>query len=103
MLRAQLPLVELLQRGVVTAEWYDTCVPLGVLEGRQRELEEEARGYREAVREYLAIADYVEWDFLRFFVEELGRLRGELERCRWRWGRRMQEVGRAAARAAARG
>ena len=103
MLRARLPLVELLQRGVVTAEWYDTCVPLGVLEGRQRELEEEARKYREAICGFRAIADYVGWDSLGFLVEELGRLEGELERCKLRWERRMQEVGRAAARAAARG
>ena len=103
MLRAQVPIVDLFQRGAVTMEWYSTCVPLGVLEGRRDELKEEARGYREVICRCRGIADQVEWHVMEFFVGELGRLEGELERCELRWGRRMQEVGRAAARAAARG
>lgn len=103
MLRAQVPIADLFQRGAVTMEWYSTCVPFGVLEGRREELEEEARGYREVICRCRGIADQVEWHVMEFFVGELGRLEGELERCELRWGRRMQEVGRAAARAAARG
>jgi hypothetical protein len=101
MLRARVSIVDLSQRGAMTTEWYDTDVPLGVLEGRCGELKKEAEGYREVIRGYLAIADRMEWDVIGFFVKELERVEERLERCEGRRMRRLQRVGQVAVLAAA--
>ena len=130
MLRKQVPLERLFQRGAVPMQWFEEPDQLWVLEGRRLDLWEEEEGHRGVVARYRALVEDLRRDIVRFeeeqgekadgfregpgavvedmrrdmefFEEELREVEKRVELCNLRMTRQSEKIGQAAVLAAAR-